>query len=288
MKSFAILCASAIGLFSVPAHACDAELEVVQPRVDIRPSPAFLRSQSREQIQVRVENTGEQNCTLALGLSLDPAFAGPFPQYSITGPGGIIEAEAQSISAARRAGELRAPLVLSPGAETTVDYNVATSVGWNLQAGSYERRLRLRLFDAANASLLDEEEVELGITVPLSSQIDFVGNVDRIALGRLTIGRDNVSPPFGIRVYSTSTYNMQFESENAGQLRQEDGSGLLPYRMLLSGNELNLRSGSHLVSGLNKSADLGDVFGVVVRVKPDATTPAGLYSDRVRVTVTPY
>ena len=73
MKSFAILCASAIGLFSVPAHACDAELEVVQPRVDIRPSPAFLRSQSREQIQVRVENTGEQNCTLALGLSLDPA-----------------------------------------------------------------------------------------------------------------------------------------------------------------------------------------------------------------------
>lgn len=288
MKFPATIIVSTTAFLTTPAAACVANIEVLSPSVSIRSAPSFSDATSRERFQVRVHNISEEKCVLELGLTLDPASAGEFPRYSIVGPGGVIEFDAQSMSAANGSGELRTPLTLDPGAERTFDYNVATSIGWDLPAGSYTRRLRFNLVEAGTNSEVDQEEIEFDVTVPLSSQIDFVGNIDQIALGRLSLGRENFSPPFGIRVYSTSSYNMQFESENAGNMRKEDGTALLPYLMTLKGRELNLASGGDTINGLSKPADIGDVFNVVVRVNPEPTTPAGFYADRVNVTVTPY
>ncbi|WP_338243151.1 hypothetical protein [Aurantiacibacter hainanensis] len=288
MRPRLIVCSLAAAFPALPAAACDAKLEMLDPAIDIRPSPSFSEASSREQIRIRVANEGTTTCVLELELALDPAFAGPFPTYSIVGPGGVIEFSAQTGSGVSAPAPLRMPITLNAGVETTLEYAVAANVTWEMQAGSYDRRIDVALFDAADGSRLDDAQVELGVTVPLSSRIDFVGNVDRIDLGQLEFDRENVSPPFGIRVYSTSTYNMEMDSENAGNLRQEGGDALLPYAMSVSGQEINLASGSQVIAGLGKSAETGDVYGVLVRVRPEHTTPAGRYSDRLTVTVTTY
>ncbi|MBA4752101.1 MAG: hypothetical protein H2055_07730 [Sphingopyxis sp.] len=281
---------TALAMIALPqlGEACEATIATSTPAVQIRPSPSFSDASSRERFSVTVRNGDDQTCDLALEISADPAFASStFPAYRIAGPGGAIELGAQMPSAVG-SGNLSFPVQIGSEAEQRLNYDVSVKLDWDLAAAPYEQRINFRLVDRTTSRVLDETQISLIVIVPLSSRLDFVGNSNRLDLGVIALDRPTTAPPFGVRVYSTSGYNLQFASENSGALISREGTGRLPYRMTVEGRELDLSAGSDRLLSADKSGATGDIYGVGVTVLPDANQRAGSYSDRVTVTVTPF
>lgn len=277
-----------VGLAFTPAAiACDATLVIPRSTVDLRTAPTFDNVSSRERFDVVVRNDGDTNCRIELAVGVDPAFAGPFPSYSITGPGGVAQFDAQTPASQGGAGVITTILEVDAGSEVNIGYDVAARVGWELAADTYLRRILFSLSTLDNAVIVDEGFVDLAVEVPLSSRLDFVGNVDRLSLGRVKFGEETVSPPFGMRVFATSSYTIDIESENSGQLIRDEGDAFLSYSMRLNGQLLELAPVDTVTSG-SRSQLLGDTYSIVASVRAETDQRAGRYSDRVTITVTPF
>lgn len=286
-NSLSVLGVAAGLVFAPAAMACDANLVIPRATVDLRTAPTFDNVSTRERFDVVVRNDGETDCRVELAVGVDPAFAGPFPSYSITGPGGVAQFDAQTPASQGGAGVISTFLEIDAGSEVNLGYDVAARVGWELAADTYLRRILFALSTPDDAVILDEDFVDLAVEVPLTSRLDFVGNVDRLSLGRVKFGEETISPPFGMRVFATSSYTIDIESENSGQLIRDEGDAFLPYSMRLNGQLLELAPVDTVTSG-SRSQLLGDTYSIVASVRAETNQRAGRYSDRVTVTVTPF
>ncbi len=258
--------------------------------VEIRPDATFGSGQLIERFSVRLRNDGDSICQLRLTVGRDVAgSAGWFPEYVLTGPGGEIASLTPGTSPG---GEATSPVVIPAGREVSVPYQVRTKVGWGDHSGDYSTSLLFALSGRDSSSEVANQRTELHLEIPATAAIRFAGagagggGSARLELGELTPNVVNRSPPFAVRVLSTSAYQMQVTSENSGALVRTGGVERLPYRMTIGGHLMSSAGGGSLTRGTHSSAT-GDLFPVAVTVIPDAEQRAGDYNDRVTVSVTP-
>lgn len=259
--------------------------------VTLTPSGSFDDQRLVERFYVRVQNTGSDACTLRLAVGRDIAASDrSFPDYTLTGPNGNIPIVA--LPAAASNPNVSVPLTVPAGGQVQVAYDVRLDVGWGSEAGTYGQELVYQLFRPDSRAEIADQRTSISLNVPTAARIRFAGTsggreAARLEMGVLSPTTPTVSPPFAIRVLSTSGYQMQLESENAGALQRTNGPERIPYRMSVDNRPLNLAGGGGLISVARHTGRTGDVHPVSVVVDPDPARHAGQYSDRVTVTVTP-
>ncbi len=247
--------------------------------------------QISERFQVRLRNDGSSSCEVRLAIGRDMAASDPaFPTYTLAGPSGAVNAV--DASAARLAASSFVDVIVPPGGEVAVPFDLRFRLGWGSEAGSYSEALDFFLFRRDSRAEIATQRTMVNLTVPTAARIRFAGasggrGAARLEMGALSSVTPTVSPPFAIRVLSTSGYQMQLESENAGALRRTNGPERIPYRMTVDNRPLNLAGGGDMISVGRHTSSVGDVHPVSVVVDPDPARHAGEYRDRVTVTVTP-
>lgn len=255
-------------------------------------TPAGLDTpQVTERFYVRLRNAGDTVCELKLAVGRDiAASSASFPNYTLTGPFGNLQVTDSSAAAANTSSS--SDVIVPAGGEVSVPYDIRLNVGWGSEAGDYDQQLEFYLLSRATAEQLGVQRTQLSLTVPTVARIRFAGasgagGPARVEMGTLSPLAPTVSPPFAIRVLSTSGYQMQLASQNAGALQRDGGSERIPYRMTVDGRLLNLSGGGDMINVGNHTGSTGDVHPVSIVIDPDATRHAGNYDDRVTVTVTP-
>lgn len=169
----------------------------------------------------------------------------------------------------------------------SVPFRLGFPTEWGLQAGLYSQEFVLSLHDQAG-DLLDTMILVVRIDVPPAVALRIVGasgnsSIRRINLGTLDPDAVNRSDPFGLRIWSTSPYRVEFVSENLGKLRHTNGDSEIPYDLLMSGSEVDLE-GANVRVFTEHTSSLGDLHPLRVLVEP-FFAEAGRYSDRVQVSV---
>lgn len=164
---------------------------------------------------------------------------------------------------------------------------LAIPTEWGLGAGRYDREFIVSLH-GASGQLFDEMVLHVNVTIAPSVAMRIVGasgngSVRTINLGFLDPGNVNRSDPFGLRVWSTSPYRVEFESRNQGNLRHAEGRGSIPYQLWMDGGRIALEARDSRTYP-DKTNALGDLHRLRVRVEPFFSA-AGNYRDRVEVTV---
>jgi spore coat protein U-like protein len=274
--------------------ACEPSFAGGSNVVTLTPAPSFDDQQIAERFQVDIRNTGSDSCTLRLGVGHDIAGSDPsFPPYTLSSLSGAIP------FATRRGGEDAA----SPAAGVTINvpangrvlvpYDVRLDVGWGIEARTYESDLVFRLYPIDSQEELATQRTRLSLAIPTAARIRFSGasasdGAPTVDMGPISpIGR-TVSPPFAIRVLSTAPYRVELVSENRGKLRRVDGADLIPYRLSVGDQDVDLSGGGSFIRVPRHTGSTGNVHPVVIEIAPDPTRHAGNYSDRVTVTVSTF
>jgi hypothetical protein len=287
----------AAALMAAPtlAHAeCEPGFGSASSLVEIRSgSPDEQRVSDRFLVEVR--NNGSDPCTLRLAVARDmSSFSPGFPAFSLSGPAGVVSAAA--LPASPEGGDRRTAITIQVPANGTVrvPYDVSFDVNWGMTSGLYEQDLNYQLFDAGGREELASQRTRLALDIPPVARVRFSGasggeGGSQLAMGPLSQVSTTHSPPFAIRVLSTSAYRIEVVSTNRGALVRTDGPDRIPYRFVLDGEalELGTLAGDFATESGNTGAT-GKVHPVRVIIDPDPTRHAGVYSDRVMVTITPF
>lgn len=174
----------------------------------------------------------------------------------------------------------------------SVDLRAVASAEWGLQAGRRTERLQLSIV-ARNGAILDRIPFNIEIDIPKAVDVMFVGasgasRASQVDLGNLSATERTVSQPFGVRIWSSSSYRFQFRSQNAGLLQHRGGLDAIPYELFVDGQryQLGSASGASLSQGSATAAG-GDLFGLTVEV-PARRSVAGDYQDQLTVNVTAF
>lgn len=258
--------------------------------IEIYTDANFNRGQLIERFAIRLRNDGDSLCQLNLTVGRDVTGSlGWFPDYVLTGPGGVVSAP---VPGASPGGTATAPVVIPAGREVSVSYQIRANVGWGDRSGDYATSMLFALSSRGSSTEIASQRTELRLTIPATAAIRFAGagagakGSARLDLGQLTPNMINRSPPFAVRVLSTSAYRLEVTSENSGALVRTGGMERLPYAMTIGGHRMDVAGGGSISRGTHTSPK-GDLFPVAVTVRPDADQHAGDYSDRVTVAVTP-
>jgi len=170
----------------------------------------------------------------------------------------------------------------------SLPFQIGIPSGWGAQSGQQTDDLLILLVNDAG-QILDTLPLTIQVTIPPAAEVRVVGAtgtepVARIDLGDLDPAQLTVSERFGIRVWSTSAYNVRFESENAGALVHSEGRGRIPYELLMDRQRVSVVGA--IAAQVPQGTDaLGDFHPLQLQVR-SFTARAGFYSDRVQVTVT--
>lgn len=270
--------------------ACEPSFAEGSNTVRLIPPVSFENRQLIENFVVRVRNSGDEPCRLRLGVGRDvPSGADQFPPYSLTGPDGNVPVP--TLAGAANNGGFGSEFVVPANGQVSIPYDVRMSVGWGSEAGTFTEDLIFQIFDSRPGRPVLSQITQLVLEIPKVALIRFAGasGVDgpaSIEMGPLSPTAPTRSPPFALRVLSTAGYRMDFTSENMGSLRRIGGVNPIPYEMTVRGVNLNLDGVSDPIQSARHTSSVGDVYPVKIVIQPDPEYPAGLYSDRVTVTVT--
>jgi len=277
------------------AHAaCEPTFGAGSMTVTLTPMPSFDDQQIAERFQLEIRNTGRDLCTLRLSVGRDTASSDPnFPAFTLSSLSGAIPAAALAGGEDSAGSPAGVSVTIPANGRVVVPYDVRLSVGWGIEARTYEQELIYRLHSTDSQDELAIQRTRLSLTIPTAARIRFSGasatnGAPIVDMGPLSsIGR-TVSPPFAIRVLSTAPYRVELASENHGQLRRVDGPDLIPYRLSVGNQAVNLSGGGAFIRKPSHTGSAGDVHPVAVEIEPDPRRHAGNYSDRVTVTVSTF
>ncbi|WP_379922881.1 hypothetical protein [Erythrobacter sp. R86502] len=167
-------------------------------------------------------------------------------------------------------------------------FQLEIASGWGTKSGAQTEDLILLLVDNLG-QIVDTLPFTIELNIPAAAEVRVVGatGTDRVAqidLGELDPTATTLSEQFGIRVWSTSAYSVQFESENRGELVHSEQRGRIPYDLRMDSRSVSLVGG--VAAQVPRGTDaLGDFHPLRLQVPPFSAR-AGAYADRVRVTVT--
>jgi hypothetical protein len=269
--------------------ACEPSFATGSNVVSLIPAPSFDDQQIAQRIQVEVRNTGGDSCTLRLSAGRDIAASDPsFPTYTLSNQSGIIP-----IAALGGGEDSGLTITIPEYGRALVPYDVSLDIGWGVEARTYEQELVFRLYPADSQEELAAQRTRLSLVVPSAARIRFSGasGIDGapiLDMGPLSPTRPTISPPFAIRVLSTAGYRVEMVSENGGKLRRIGGAELIPYRLSVSDQQVNLGGGGTLIQVPSHTGSTGNLHPVVIEIEPDPRRHAGNYSDRVTVTVSTF
>lgn len=277
----------------VPATAyaaCEASFIEGTNVVNLRPSASFDNQQLVEPFFIRVRNTGDEVCAIRLGVGRTlAANSSRFPAYTLTGSNGV--ETVTDITVTTDTAGFGNEYIVSAKGEVSIPYEVRMAIGWGAEAGLYVDELVFHLLDAQSGKAIASKKVQLDLDIPQTARIRFAGasgadGPARIEMGPISTTAPTRSPPFALRVLSTSAYKVELASENAGALRRAGTGDLIPYQMTVGGQAINLSGAGDSVRVSRHTSSVGDVHPVTIVIQPDPEYHAGEYSDRVTVTVT--
>lgn len=282
-------------LMSAPSMAladCDPGFVSTTALVDIR-TPSLDEQQVSDRFFVEVRNSGADACTLRLAVGRDMATSrSGFPSFSLSGPTGMVPAAA--IPAAATGADPRTAIMIHVPAEGTVrvPYDVSFKVNWGMASGDYEQELIYELYEEESQQALGSQRTRLNLSIPAVARVRFSGasggdGPSQLAMGVLSSTSQTHSPPFAVRVQSTSAYRIELMSQNGGALLRANGPDRIAYRLTLDGEVLDLKGAGDFATGNGHTSPTGTVHPLRVVIDPDPTRHAGTYSDRVTITITP-
>lgn len=291
MNSFRIIATVVAACFATAAQAdCNPSFVDGSATIRLTPPTSFSNDLLIEPFQVRIKNSGDEACVLRLGVGRRiPGGSQQFPAYSVTGPNGKVPLP--SLGGAANNGVYGTEFTVPAGEQIILSYNVRMNVGWGFEAGVFTEDLVFQVFEGQPRRPVITQDRQLLLEIPRMALIRFAGisGLDGPALiemGALSPNAVTNSPPFALRVLSTSGYRMELVSDNGGALRQTDGNYLIPYALSLDGKKIDLSGAPSAVQTNHHTSSLGDVHPVKISVRPNPEYPAGEYSDRVFVAVT--
>lgn len=227
------------------------------------------------------ENT---SCRVSIRVSLLSS-DGSFPSYSLTASGAPLR---PSIS--ETVGGASETAVTVPASRTgrTVNLRATAPTDWGIQSGQYVERLQLSLVDKTG-TIIDRMAVNLVLQIPKTVDVMFVGatgvgRTTTIDLGDLSATEQTLSPPFGVRIWSSSAYSFGFTSEHSGLLQHELAMDAIPYRLNVNGQSVALDGNRLAINRLQPSQRSGDFHSLTLSV-PARRSVAGRYKDRLTVSV---
>lgn len=270
--------------------ACEASFVDGTNVVNLRPSASFDNQPLVESFVIRVRNSGDEVCSVRLGVGRTlAATSSAFPTYSLTGPNGLETVSATTVTT-EMAGVGKEYIVPANG-EVSIPYEVRMAIGWGAEAGLYTDELVFSLRDAESGDAIANKKLQLDLAIPQTARIRFAGasgtdGPARIEMGPISTTAPTRSPPFALRVLSTSAYRIELVSQNGGALRRAGTRDLIPYQMTLGSQPMNLGGGGDSVRVARHTSSVGDVHPVTIVINPSPEYHAGEYSDRVTVTVT--
>lgn len=282
--------ALAASLPAVAHAACEPSFVDGTNVVNLRPSASFDNQQLVEPFVIRVRNSGDEVCTIRLGVGRTLAATSTrFPAYSLTGPSGMETVSALTVTA--DAAGFGNKYTVPANGEVSIPYDVRMAIGWGAEAGLYTDELLFSLLDAQSGNTIANKKLQLDLDVPQTARIRFAGasgadGPARIEMGPISTTAATRSPPFALRVLSTAPYRIDLVSQNNGTLRRAGTRDLIPYQMTLGSQPMNLTGVGDSVQIRRHTSSVGDVHPVTIVINPDAEYHAGDYSDRVTVTVT--
>ncbi|TRD11284.1 hypothetical protein FGU71_05095 [Erythrobacter insulae] len=290
MRIFATLAiAAAMGSTPVFAQECDPRFVENTQTVTVGNVEIGANQVSRTNFGVRVVNEGSGACSAQVRFSrINGTAISTGLSYSLRSESSILEILPDEAATGTSQSDLFIAGI--PGGENgrAVPFLLSVPTEWGIEAGFYSEQVQMSLLDETG-QVIDTLIVTINVDVPPSASLRIVGatgseGVARVNLGNITPRDIALSDPFGIRVWSSSSYLVSFASENNGNLRHDNGSDLIPYELRMDERLVNL-SGSGEFVFPDKTSSLGRVHRLRVRAGP-AVGRAGDYSDRVTVTVT--
>lgn len=280
-----LIAAAALLAPGVAAADCAAKFQSANTTIDLNPRAGEVEGRIRDSLQLVVENAGDAECRLQVVVSAEPVLgAARALAYEIAGPSGIVTLS-DSVAHAR-SGRPSSALVVQPGGDGRVDYQIQTQVDWDTAPGVYEQLVRFGISDG-EGRVFDEREVQLRTVVPSASRLDFVGAVNRLDIGVVSMDQATRSAPFGIRVFSNSGYILSLMSENGGRMIHDNGVDAMDYDLTVSNRPVSLSGAGDDLRFEDRPPSIGATLPIVVTVQPDPTRRAGNYRDLVSLSVTP-
>ncbi len=274
--------------------ACEPTFATGSTVVTLTPMPSFDDQQIAERFQLEIRNSGSDLCTLRLSVGRDTAASDPnFPAYTLSSPSGAIPAAALAGGEDSAGSPGGITVTVPANGRVVVPYDVRLSVGWGIEARTYDQELIYRLHSTDSQDELAIQRTRLSLTIPTAARIRFSGasatdGAPILDMGALSATGRTVSPPFAIRVLSTAPYRVELSSENFGKLRRVDGPDLIPYRLSVSNQIVDLTAGGAFIRVPGHTGPTGNVHPVAIEIGPDPARHAGNYSDRVTVTVSTF
>lgn len=289
LRTFTFM-ACAIGAFTCAANAEDCMPKFLDSSktVSVNDIDIGARSVSREVFNIQVVNEGDGNCSAQIrALRVQGSATRSNLQYSIRSGASVLDVLPNRSAASTNKSELFVGGIPSGNSGRDSLFVLSVPSGWGLESGIHSEQIQLSLLDVAG-QVVDTLLLTINIRVPPAVSMRMVGargagGSPTINLGVISSSESVVSDPFGVRVWSTSPYQVSFESENNGYLRHEAGLDTIPYDFRMGGQKVNL-DGIGTFSFPRRAGPLGDVHRLRVRAGP-AVAQAGNYSDRVIVTV---
>ena len=275
---------------AVANAACEPSFIEGSNIVTLTPSISFEDQRLVERFNIRVRNDGSEVCTLRIGVGREVASVGfRFPAYSLTGPSG--NEPVAGLSGTGDSTGFGSEFIVPANGQVSIPYELRMAVGWGSEAGTYAEDLVFQLSEAESGSAIATQRTRLSLEIPRATRIRFAGasGIDgpaRIEMGSISATAPTRSPPFALRILSTSAYRIDLVSQNRGALRRSDGPDIIPYQMTLGGQAVNLGGTAYSRQVGRHTSSVGDVHPVTIVIDPDPTRHAGQYSDRVTVTVT--
>lgn len=282
---------AAVFASTLPAQAqsgCDPEFADNARTVSVTGIEIGAGERAREDFTILVRNPGSESCAAFLRVARRfPAISQDDLPIRLSSSGRLLEILPNLSTVGAIGDDLLIPNIPTTSNGRALPFRLGFPTEWGLQAGLYSQEFVLSLHDQTGA-LLDTMVLVVRIDVPPAVALRIVGAsgnspIKRINLGILDPDAINRSDPFGLRIWSTSPYRVEFQSENLGSLRHNNGEGEIPYSLLMSGSEVNLE-GTNVRVFTEHTSSLGDLHPLRVLVQP-FFAEAGRYSDRVEVSV---
>lgn len=244
---------------------------------------------ARENFGVRVRNDGTGDCAAFLRIARRNSTELTDPvEFTFRSEGRPLEVLRLESTPGSTGSDLLVRGIPGAGRGRNVAFQLGFPTEWGIQSGVFSSEYVMTLHDRTGA-LLDTLDLSVTVDIPPSVALRIVGatgtgRVRRINLGTLDPAAANRSDPFGLRIWSTSPYRVEFVSENQGSLRHDQGRDTIPYILRMRGRDVDLRSANSREFVRHTEA-LGDFHPLRIVVEP-FFAEAGNYSDRVQVSVT--
>jgi spore coat protein U-like protein len=283
------------GFLPTAANAgCEPSFGSGSSLVALTPAPSFDDQEIAERFEIEVRNAGSDLCTLRLSVGRDiPSSDQNFPAYTLSSSSGAISAPLLAGSEDAAGSPAGVTITVPANGRVLIPYDVRLNVGWGVEARTYQQELVYRLHPSDSRDELATQRTRLSLTIPTAARIRFSGasatnGAPVVDMGPLSPISRTRSPPFAIRVLSTAPYRIELASENGGKLRRIDGPDLIPYRLSVNNQHVDLGGGGSLIRVPSHTGSTGNVHPVTIEIEPDPTRHAGNYSDRVTVTVSTF